>query len=109
MIHINSFSRSPVFQIPSSRHIAVLDREKITWPLILRRWQQGDYFMPLGMQGIKKLSDFFIDKKLSLDEKENTWLLTEGEQIVWVLGMRIDDRYKVTDKTKIILQIEWIQ
>ncbi len=107
-IHLKNYSRTSSFHIPSSRNIAILDREKITWPLILRRWQQGDFFMPLGMQDIKKLSDFFIDQKLSLDEKENTWLLTEGEQIVWILGMRIDDRYKVTDKTREILQIEWI-
>ena len=108
ILHIKRFVRPEGFIIPDARNMAVLDEGKITWPLILRKWKKGDYFMPLGMKGIKKLSDFFIDRKLSLDEKENTWLLTEGDQIVWILGMRIDERYKITEKTKNILQIEWI-
>jgi tRNA(Ile)-lysidine synthase len=58
------------------------------------------------MKGKKKLSDFFIDKKLSLREKENTWLLCSGEKIVWVIGMRLDERFKVTDKTQHVIVIE---
>ncbi len=108
ILHIKRFTRPEGFIIPDTRNIAVLDEDRITWPLILRHWKKGDYFIPLGMKGIKKLSDFFIDRKLSLDEKENIWLLTEGDQIVWILGMRIDERYKITEKTKNILQIEWI-
>ena len=108
ILHIKSFLRQKDFIIPTSPYTAALDKDQITWPLILRHWQSGDYFMPLGMKGIKKLSDFFIDRKLSLDEKENIWLLTEGEQIVWILGMQMDDRYKITEETKNILQIEWL-
>ena len=58
------------------------------------------------MKGKKKLSDFFIDKKISISEKENTWLLTSKNQIVWVIGLRLDDRFKVTDKTKKIYFVE---
>ena len=108
LLHLKSFRRPPGFTISPSRHTAMLDKDRITWPLILRHWQPGDYFIPLGMKGMKKLSDFFIDRKLSIDEKENIWILTEGEQIVWIIGMRIDDRYKIREETKNILVIEWI-
>ncbi len=108
-LRISSFSRDAGFRIPHNPDIAVLDRDRLTWPLVIRRWQQGDYFRPLGMKGMKKLSDFFIDHKLSLDEKEKIWLITEGDRIVWIPGMRMDDRYKITDATKNILQIEWLR
>lgn len=71
----------------------------------LCRWKQGDKFKPLGMKGWKLLSDFFIDKKLSIPEKERTWLLTFQNQIVWVIGMRLDDRFKITDSTQKVLKI----
>ena len=96
------------FLIPDSERISCIDLEKIQFPLIIRRWQKGDYFMPLGMNGMKKLSDFFIDQKMSLPEKENTWILANGEQIVWIIGSRLDDRYKITSKTKNILRMELI-
>jgi tRNA(Ile)-lysidine synthase len=83
-----------------SSKCAVLDFDKLSFPLKVRKWQQGDVFQPLGMKGKKKLSDFFIDRKLSIAEKENTWLLLSEEKIVWVIGQRIDDRFKVTDKTR---------
>lgn len=88
--------------------IAFFDADKIKSPLALRKWHKGDSFFPFGMKGKKKLSDFFIDLKLSLVEKENTWLLTSEDQIIWVIGRRIDDRYKVTSATSSILKIEWL-
>jgi tRNA(Ile)-lysidine synthase len=94
------------FQIPDSERIGCIDLEKVQFPLIIRRWQKGDYFKPLGMNGIKKLSDFFVDSKMSLPEKENTWILTNGEQVVWIIGRRLDDRYKITFDTKKILKME---
>ena len=79
---------------------ASLDLEKLTFPLVIRKWKQGDSFFPLGMKGKKKLSDFFIDKKLPLNQKENTRVLISDNKIAWVIGLRIDDRFKITSKTE---------
>ncbi len=88
-------------EIISDKNIAKLDVGKLVFPLILRKWKKGDYFFPLGMNGRKKLvSDFFIDKKLSLFEKQNTWILCSNNEIVWIVGHRIDNRFKISSKTK---------
>ncbi|HQH25339.1 MAG TPA: tRNA lysidine(34) synthetase TilS [Bacteroidales bacterium] len=93
------------YSIPSSGNTAWFDREKITFPLTIRNWQHGDYFFPLGMQHRKKLSDFLTDIKESLFTKENTLVLVSGGEIAWVMGKRIDDRFKVTGKTRKVLEI----
>ncbi|HHU26181.1 MAG TPA: tRNA lysidine(34) synthetase TilS [Bacteroidales bacterium] len=84
-----------------------MDADKVTFPLTLRRWQPGDWFIPFGMRGRKKLSDFFVDKKFSLKEKEDAWLLLSGDQVAWVVGERGDHRFRVTESTKRVLVIEW--
>lgn len=94
------------FEMKKSNLIAQLDYDRLIFPLIIRKWNIGDYFMPLGMNNLKKLSDFFIDQKLSIPEKEKTWLLTSGKHIVWVIGMRIDERYKVKEGTEMVLSLE---
>lgn len=94
------------FEITKSKDIGLFDLDKIEFPLILRKWKKGDYFMPLGMTNLKKLSDFFIDNKLSLIDKENTWILENCNKIIWIVGLRIDERFKISDKTTNILKIE---
>lgn len=85
---------------------AYLDYNKLRFPLLLRRWEHGDWFMPFGMKGKKKLSDFFVDEKFTIREKENTFVIVSGEDIVCILGHRTDDRYKITEGTSIIYNIK---
>ncbi|MFC2087850.1 tRNA lysidine(34) synthetase TilS [Bacteroidota bacterium] len=92
--------------ITDSEKMAYIDYEKLIFPLVLRKWIKGDRFKPLGMSKFKKLSDYFVDKKYSIPEKENTWIISSEQAIVWIVGKRLDDRYKVTDNTRRILIIQ---
>jgi len=83
-----------------------VDEDFLQFPLTLRKWREGDYFYPLGMQGKKKLSKYFKDEKMSLLEKSNQWLLCSNNEIVWVIGKRQDERFKITEKTNHKLQIK---
>ena len=97
------------FQIPNSKQtskVIHLDKDLLKFPLIVRKWKEGDYFYPFGMKGRKKLSKFFKDEKLSTIDKEKIWLLCSGEAVLWVIGHRMDDRFKVTPGTKRILKIK---
>jgi tRNA(Ile)-lysidine synthase len=96
------------YRIPNSLDLAVFDYDKLSFPLVLRKWQKGEYFRPLGMAGFKKLSDFFVDEKYSIPEKENVWILASDNKVVWIVGKRIDDRFKLTADTKLVLRIEMI-
>jgi tRNA(Ile)-lysidine synthase len=82
-------------EVPKDSTVAVLAIDKIREPLILRKWKEGDFFYPLGMNKRQKLSDFFNNNKFSSVQKSNTWVLTHKDDIVWIAGHRIDDRYKL--------------
>lgn len=91
------------FGVPEQ--IAQVDADKLHYPLALRRWQEGDWFIPFGMTGRKKVSDFLTDAKVSPAEKQRQFVLLSGEEIVWIVGRRIDDRYRLTDRTENVLRI----
>jgi len=84
-----------------------VDEDKLQYPLEIRKWQEGNWFYPSGMNGRKKLSKFFKDEKFSLLDKSSTWLLCSENQIVWVIGKRQDERFKVTEETTKILKINY--
>ncbi|MGJ8593085.1 MAG: tRNA lysidine(34) synthetase TilS [Aquaticitalea sp.] len=91
----------------SNKYTIHVDKHSLKYPLTLRKWREGDYFYPSGMKGKKKLSKYFKDEKLSLIDKENIWLLCSNDDIVWIIGRRADDRFKVTEQTQHILKIEY--
>lgn len=88
-------------------HSLYVDAGKLTYPLKVRAWRLDDVFHPFGMKGKKKLTKFFKDEKLSLLSKNSVWVLESGDEIVWVIGLRPDDRYKVTSATNKVLKIQW--
>ena len=109
VVSCQTISREALSALPTNANIACLDMAQLTFPLTLRRCKQGDYFYPLGMNmKKKKVSRYFIDKKLNRNEKDRTWILAYDERrVAWVVGHRIDERYKVTEKTQEILLLEY--
>ena len=91
------------FGVPE--HIAQVDADKLQYPLKVRRWQEGDWFIPYGMTGRKKVSDYLIDHKVPLPEKKRQFILLSGDEIVWLIGRRIDDRFRLTSETENVLRI----
>jgi len=86
--------------IEKTAHTACLDFDKLQFPLVLRKRKTGDRFIPLGMKSFQKVSDFFTNRKFSKIEKEKTWILTSGNEIVWIVNYRIDERFKADKSTK---------
>ncbi len=112
---VNDFSNLPVslllskvssIDADSDKNTIFVDAELLKWPLVLRKKKQGETFVPFGMQGIKKVSKFFKDEKLSIVEKDQTWLLVNNdEKIIWIVGLRADNRFRVTSKTNKIYKL----
>lgn len=103
---IEIFSKPENFEMEKEKNIAYFDADKLSYPLIIRKWQKGDKFIPMGMNGTKKLSDFFSDNKLSIIEKQKIWLLCNEKDIIWIIGKRTDNKYKITPKTKNICRMK---
>ena len=109
-LRFSKFEKNAVFVLDKSPEVAQLDFDKLRFPLTLRHWRHGDRFHPLGMKGSKLLSDFFVDQKFTEWQKQNVWLLVSSNgDILWVVGYRIDERYKVTTETKTIFRCEMKQ
>ena len=106
-IHLcfSKLKKTADFVIDKSPEVAQLDFDKLKFPLTLRRWQHGDRFHPLGMRGSKLLSDFFVDQKFTEYQKQNVWLLVSADgDILWVVGYRIDDRFKIANDTQTVFE-----
>ena len=93
----------------SDNSTTLIDLSKLSFPLTLRKWKHGDFFVPLGMKGRKKVSDFMIDEKFSILEKENTWVLCSNDDIVCVVGYRIDERYKLVAQTEKVYLVQLLK
>jgi tRNA(Ile)-lysidine synthase len=98
-MEIKFLEKDEHFNVSTRKSTAEVDADKLRFPLRIRRWKEGDYFYPLGMKGRKKLSDFFTDNKFTKFDKETCWLLVSDEEIVWNIGHRLDDRFKITENT----------
>lgn len=93
------------FTIPRDKNAACFDADKLQYPLSLRLWQQGDTFVPFGMKGKKKVSDYLTDRKFSLLRKEQQWVLCCGEDIIWLVGERTDNRFRIDEGTKRVMVV----
>lgn len=97
---------TPDFIIPRDKTVACFDADKLMLPLSLRLWQKGDYFIPFGMKGRKKISDYMTDRKFSLLRKEQQWVLCCGNDIIWLVGERTDNRFRIDENTRKALIIK---
>ena len=102
---IKTLDLSDDFIIPKEKDVACLDADKVIRPLIIRKWQKGDKFVPFGMTGKKNVSDYLTDRKFSLFEKENQYVVCSDEKIIWLVGERSDNRFRITNTTKRVMII----
>ena len=105
-LQIEKVNATKDYKFPRDKNIGCFDHNLLKFPLKIRKWEEGDFFIPIGMKGKKKVSNFLTDIKLNLFEKQNIYVLCSGEQIIWIIGYRPDDRFKITDYTKILYKVE---
>ena len=93
---------SEAYNVPIQKDsdIAYFDINKLKFPLTLRKWKQGDHFYPFGMKGKKKISDFLIDNKVPLYKKDEVYVILSADEIIWVIGYRISDNFKIDSSTE---------
>lgn len=104
-LQIKEYTYTPDFIIPHDKSVACFDAGKLQHPLSLRLWKQGDTFIPFGMKGQKKVSDYMTDHKFSLLQKEQQWVLCCGEDIIWLVGERTDNRFRIDENTRKVMVI----
>ncbi len=109
IVSADIISMSGNYNIPADNDTACLDSLKVSFPLIIRNWQPGDYFYPLGMTQKKKLSDYFVDRKYSIIDKEKRLIMESSGDIIWIIGDRIDNRFKITQSTHNALIIKLLK
>ena len=107
-LELNFAENTSGFEIFKDKKIAYFDARQLKFPLILRRWKCGDWFIPFGMSGSRKLSNYFSDQKFSKIDKEQIWLLCSGDDVIWIVGERADNRYRVKNRTREICTIKII-
>ncbi|WP_210463827.1 tRNA lysidine(34) synthetase TilS [Rufibacter roseolus] len=105
--YLAKFTRKPAegYKVPRSKDVAALDADLVKFPLKLRPWKEGDWFIPLGMNGKKKVSDLLIDRKIPANLKPDVWVLVSDASLTWVIGQQLDNRFKVTENTQVVLEI----
>ena len=94
---------TPEFNIPRGKEFACFDADKLNQNITCRKWQTGDSFVPFGMKGKKKVSDYLTDKKFSISQKERQWVLCCGQHIAWLIGERTDDRFRIDETTQRVI------
>ena len=104
-LHIQQVPYNELTEIEKTKQIAYFDFDKLSFPLVLRKWKKGDKMKPFGMKGSRKISDIFSDLKYDIYRKENSWLLCNGDDIIWLIGEKTHDSYKVTNQTKTVYRI----
>ncbi|KAA6435758.1 tRNA lysidine(34) synthetase TilS [Rufibacter glacialis] len=105
--YLAKIARKPAqgYKVPRSKDIAALDADLLKFPLKLRPWKEGDWFVPLGMNGKKKVSDLLIDRKVPANLKPNVWVLVSDASLAWVIGQQLDNRFKLSETSQEVLEI----
>ncbi len=106
IVSADVITMEPGLKIKGEKHIALIDFDTVRFPMVIRPWQRGDHFFPFGMSGRKKLSDYFIDRKFPVTKKESTMVLESDGKIVWIVGERLDNRFRIRQSTSKVIRIE---